>query len=362
MSEAQQQTKESLSNDEIALYDRQIRLWGLDGQRKIKTANILLINLSAVGTEISKNLVLGGIGSLFIIDNHDVTDADFEAQFYISEEDKGLKRVTSAKEKIQDLNPRVKLQISEEDFHDKTQEWFCQFNLVIATELSKNDIIYVNSITRKFNIPFYATGLHGLFGYAFIDLINHKHSDTKDRTASNVTSKPGKVTSFYEILAIENVIENNRKLEKLKVESKYNSFAEFLDNAKSSNLTTIKEIFNTNRRLKRVTPVLPLTLASFEYSHELSNKNKIKPSTEEFTNLAISYCQSLNIPSSILENKEDLIENFIDQINREFAPVSAIFGGVVAQDVINALGEKGAKINNFTVLDGITGSFPVFHI
>ena len=49
-------------------YDRQLRLWGANGQRSLSEARILLIGSSAVGTETLKNLVLPGIGSFHVMD------------------------------------------------------------------------------------------------------------------------------------------------------------------------------------------------------------------------------------------------------------------------------------------------------
>lgn len=41
-------------------YDRQIRLWGEEGQMALGATNICLLNASATGTETLKNLVLPG--------------------------------------------------------------------------------------------------------------------------------------------------------------------------------------------------------------------------------------------------------------------------------------------------------------
>lgn len=82
-------TATKLSADEIALYDRQIRLWGAQAQERIRSAHILLVSLRALGTEIAKNLTLAGISSLTIVDDEPVTEDDLGAQFFIREEDIG---------------------------------------------------------------------------------------------------------------------------------------------------------------------------------------------------------------------------------------------------------------------------------
>lgn len=82
-------TAPGLSAEEIALYDRQIRLWGAQAQERIRSANILLVSLRALGTEIAKNLTLAGIKSLTIIDDEPVTEEDLGAQYFVRVEDVG---------------------------------------------------------------------------------------------------------------------------------------------------------------------------------------------------------------------------------------------------------------------------------
>ena len=77
---------EELSADEIALYDRQLRLWGIEAQNRMRRANILLITMKALGNEIAKNLVLAGIGSLTVWDSELVT----ATQFFVTEEHIGM--------------------------------------------------------------------------------------------------------------------------------------------------------------------------------------------------------------------------------------------------------------------------------
>lgn len=104
-------TIDDTCSDEIALYDRQIRLWGVKAQERLviycpllrfvslkadvwffrlRTANILLITLKALANEVAKNLVLAGIGSLTISDDQSVTEDDVCSQFFVSEEHVGM--------------------------------------------------------------------------------------------------------------------------------------------------------------------------------------------------------------------------------------------------------------------------------
>lgn len=51
-----------LGNDELKLYDRQIRLWGREAQIKLKSAKVLIMDCdSSLTLEITKNLELCGV-------------------------------------------------------------------------------------------------------------------------------------------------------------------------------------------------------------------------------------------------------------------------------------------------------------
>ncbi|XP_011923473.1 PREDICTED: NEDD8-activating enzyme E1 regulatory subunit [Cercocebus atys] len=64
-------------------YDRQLRLWGDHGQEALESAHVCLINATATGTEILKNLVLPGIGSFTIIDGNQVSGEDAGNNFFL---------------------------------------------------------------------------------------------------------------------------------------------------------------------------------------------------------------------------------------------------------------------------------------
>ena len=50
-------------------YDRQLRVWGVDGQAALAGARVCLLGAGATGSEALKNLVLGGIAAYTVIDD-----------------------------------------------------------------------------------------------------------------------------------------------------------------------------------------------------------------------------------------------------------------------------------------------------
>ena len=48
------QPQQRISADEIALYDRQLCLWGMAVQEKLRRANTLLIGIEGLGSELQR--------------------------------------------------------------------------------------------------------------------------------------------------------------------------------------------------------------------------------------------------------------------------------------------------------------------
>lgn len=57
------------------------RIWGEQGQAALEKASICLLNCGPTGSEALKNLVLGGIGSITIVDGSKVEAFDLGNNF-----------------------------------------------------------------------------------------------------------------------------------------------------------------------------------------------------------------------------------------------------------------------------------------
>lgn len=342
-----------LSEDEIALYDRQIRLWGMAAQLNMRDARVLLINLGSIGAEVAKNVVLSGIGHFCILDDgdHTVNEHDLRSSFLFSKEDLGKSRLEACKARVHALNPLVDLTTDSDSLSLKTPEYFGKFDLIVATELSRTQLLRVNKISRNLNIPLYVAGSNGLFAYIFVDLIEFESIETKLK--SNLSTPLGKSSPGREIIDVttyKDETDGKGKLfERLTVRNTFRPLEEILENA------NLESTLN-KRQLKRVSNILPLTLATLSIESGLSSDLSL----EDLKQVAVSFCEKLKIPTTSLD--DTYVEQFHKQRGLEFPPVSAIIGGTIAQDVINILGKKQSPINNFVVFDGITLEMPIFEL
>ncbi|MFD1551415.1 dinucleotide-utilizing protein [Putridiphycobacter roseus] len=100
-----------LSKEELKQYSRHIKLKeiGLIGQLKLKAAKVLVIGAGGLGSPILQYLAAAGIGTLAVIDGDVVDQSNLQRQVLYTHHDIGVFKVNAAKEKLQALNPYIKI-------------------------------------------------------------------------------------------------------------------------------------------------------------------------------------------------------------------------------------------------------------
>ena len=99
----------SLSNDEILRYSRHLIMpeVGMDGQLKLKAAKVLCIGAGGLGSPLALYLAAAGVGTLGIVDFDVVDFTNLQRQIIHSTADVGRKKLDSAADKLQAINPNV---------------------------------------------------------------------------------------------------------------------------------------------------------------------------------------------------------------------------------------------------------------
>ena len=158
-------------------YDRQLRLWGDHGQNALESAQVCLINASATGTEILKNLVLPGVGTFTIIDNKLVTQSDFGSNFFVTADSLGTNRGKVALTLLQELNSDVRGEAIDDNFESvlsTNPDFFSKFSVVVATELPEDKLLHLSQVLWKFSTPLLVACAYGLMGYVRIAVQEHE--------------------------------------------------------------------------------------------------------------------------------------------------------------------------------------------
>ncbi|KAK1304751.1 NEDD8-activating enzyme E1 regulatory subunit [Acorus calamus] len=163
-------------------YDRQLRIWGEQGQAALEKASICLLNCGPTGSEALKNLVLGGIGSVTIVDEFKVEMNDLGNNFLVDASSVGQSRAKCVCTFLQELNDAVKakfIQESPERLLETNPSFFSQFTLIIATQLLEDSILKLDKICREGNVMLVIARSYGLTGIVRISVKEHTVIESK---------------------------------------------------------------------------------------------------------------------------------------------------------------------------------------
>jgi len=108
-------TLPELSNEEISRYSRHLILpeVGIDGQRKLKAARVLLVGTGGLGAPLGMYLAAAGVGTLGIVDFDAVDASNLQRQIIHGTRDIGRPKIASARDRLHDINPHVNIEAYE---------------------------------------------------------------------------------------------------------------------------------------------------------------------------------------------------------------------------------------------------------
>ncbi|PON95747.1 Ubiquitin-activating enzyme E [Trema orientale] len=306
---------EELTEQETALYDRQIRVWGADAQRRLSKAHILVYGMKGTVAEFCKNIVLAGVGSLTLVDDRVATEESLAANFLIPPDENVYGGKTLAElccDSLKDFNPMVRVLVEKGDLLSFGVDFYSKFDVVVVCCSSLATKKLINDKCRKLSkrVAFYTVDCKDSCGEIFVDLQLHRYSKKK----------------------LEETIE---------CELNYSSFEEAI----SVPWRTLP------RRASKVYFAMRV-LESFE---EAEGRKPGEISADDLPcvlKLKKELCESQSLNESHIP--DGLLERLVTN-GREFPPVCAIIGGILGQEVIKAISGKGDPLKNFFFFDAMDG-------
>jgi molybdopterin/thiamine biosynthesis adenylyltransferase/rhodanese-related sulfurtransferase/molybdopterin converting factor small subunit len=105
----------ALTRDEMARYNRHVIMpeVGVDGQRKLKAASVLLIGAGGLGSPAALYLAAAGVGRLGLVDFDVVDFTNLQRQVLHGTPDVGRPKLESARARIAALNPDIRVDLHE---------------------------------------------------------------------------------------------------------------------------------------------------------------------------------------------------------------------------------------------------------
>ena len=104
-----------LTGDELRRYGRHLVLAevGTTGQRRLKSARVLLVGAGGLGSPAALYLAAAGVGTLGLVDFDTVDITNLQRQVIHGTRDIGRSKLDSASDRIRDLNPHVHVEYFE---------------------------------------------------------------------------------------------------------------------------------------------------------------------------------------------------------------------------------------------------------
>ncbi len=111
------------------IFDRNIRVWGENKQKKIEKASVLIVGIGGLGAAVSEILVRSGVGKIIIVDSGKVDEPDLNRQIIYTKKDVGEFKVNIAASKLKAIGTGCEIIPINRKIED-TNEFFSELNRI----------------------------------------------------------------------------------------------------------------------------------------------------------------------------------------------------------------------------------------
>ena len=123
-----------LTREEVARYSRHLIIpdLGLDGQKRLKNARVLVIGAGGLGSPALLYLAAAGVGTIGIVEFDVVDESNLQRQIIHGQSDIGRSKAESARDSIKEINPLVDVVLHEVRLEpENAVELFEQYDLIL---------------------------------------------------------------------------------------------------------------------------------------------------------------------------------------------------------------------------------------
>ena len=153
------------SDRELDRYKRQMMLFGEEGQERLKKAHIFIAGAGGLGSPVSIYLAVAGVGTITIVDMDVVDQTNLNRQILHFDRDIGKKKTASAEEKLQALNPDIKINAIDVRIEESNALKLIGKADGIVDAMDNYPTRYLlNDVAIAKEIPFFHGGIRGFYG------------------------------------------------------------------------------------------------------------------------------------------------------------------------------------------------------
>jgi adenylyltransferase/sulfurtransferase len=123
-----------LTREEVARYSRHLIIpdLGVDGQKRLKNAKVLVIGAGGLGSPALLYLAAAGVGTIGIVEFDVVDESNLQRQIIHGQSDIGRSKAHSARDSIREINPLVEVRLHELRLEpENAVNLFKQYDLIL---------------------------------------------------------------------------------------------------------------------------------------------------------------------------------------------------------------------------------------
>lgn len=301
------------THSESDVYDRQIRLWGAESQAKMQKSKVLYVHVTGVSAEVLKNLVLAGIKAT-LCDPRPVE----EVGVHFFTPPKTVKKMKassiahSVKPLVEELNPLLgECPLLEKPCSELTEEDLQEFTVVVASKIPLEEAVRLAKLTTANGAQFYVGDCFGLNGCAMIDL------------GKDFRYRPEQGKALLDPVPLKEYVS--------------------LEDAVQVPLYQA-----VNRFHKTPPPVWVQYRCLMEHYQKTGSWPDENSDSERSSKLLRAFLEEQKVTSMLDEELNTLIKAGMAQV----APVCAVLGGMLGNEIIKVISGKGEPANNTLLLNG----------
>ena len=376
-----------------SLYSRQLYVLGHEAMKKMGSSNVLVVGMRGLGVEIAKNIALAGVKSLTIWDPRPAAIQDLSSQFFLHPEDVGKARAEVTAPRVAELNPYTPVSVHPAENLTSDLSLLKRYQVVVLTDTPLKDQLTISDYCHQNTIYVVSTDTFGLFGTIFADF--GKNFTVGDATGENPNSgivagidseglvsaldetrhglEDGDFVTFTEVEGMEGL--NEAAPRKITVKGPYTfSIGDVLglgDYKRGGLYTQVKmpkfvDFEPLSQQLKKPELMVsdfakferPAQLhVGFQALHAFADKNGgefPKAHNEADAAEVLKLAQELAKKSEDkVELDEKLVKELSYQARGDLSPMTAVFGGLAAQEVLKSVSGKFHPIKQWLYFDSL---------
>lgn len=160
-----------LTESELKRYDRQIRLFGLEAQEKLKKSRVLILGLGGLGSPAALYLAAAGVGKLILADSETVELSNLNRQILHWTRDVGRLKTDSAIEKLRELNPHVEIKALSVRVDERILDGIVRdVDLILDCVDNWETRFALNKAAVRYRKPLIHAGVRGVWGQLLVVL------------------------------------------------------------------------------------------------------------------------------------------------------------------------------------------------